>query len=829
MAQTLNLKISGRFTSFNELSEAPEGSLLEADNIDIIQDSVAQPRRGFDRETGTYGTSTDRTDALVEYESKKIAHHGTQYSAGTLSYLNAGTWTSLESVSAITSRRMKFVGANENLYYTSSTGIRTISAYNGAPRIAGAYKGLDVTASTSATAATLTWSNTDLVAYRVVWLYKDANNNLVFGAPSQRESFTCTDNTKGVDLAITIPSGVTTSWFVQVYRSASVATGGTPSDEMGLVYETSPTAGQITAKTMTITDIVPAALRGATIYTAATQEGLAAQNELPPLAEDMTQFRNCSFFANTTSKHRFYLTLVAVGGSSGVVADDTVTIGGIAYTAKGTETVASAQFKVTGSSSTASNISATALSLIRVINQHASSTVYAYYLSGPDDLPGKILLEERSLGGAAFAIRASRAASWSPTDIPSGADTKTSENDRFVNGLFWSKTNQPEAVPLINFAQIGSKNDAIMRIKALRDALYIFKESGEVYKLTGYYPNFQVDRIEESIKLIARESCQILNNQIFCLSDQGVVTISDSTKVISRPIEQELLELVNQNYSLVQSIGFGVAYESDRKYYLYLPTTSADTYPTQAHVYNIFTNTWVRHTVAASCGLVDLSNNFYLGDPASANLLKERKNYSFLDYADYGFTTTIATISSTTLTVGSGFDGIIVGDIIYQSASLFAIVESIDVAAQTFTIESDPGLTVAAATVLHGIATRIAWVPATFRNPGVQKQIHTATLLFKTDFLGNASLGFKTDLEQDEEAVTIAGRGLGLWGLFGWGEELWGGEAFKRPLRQWLPRSKQRCSQLTVSFEHTWGFSNWQLIGLALFGEMGSEDTGRDG
>lgn len=825
MSQTLNLKIKGRFTSFNELSEVPEGALLEADDIDIIQDSVAQPRRGFDRETGSYSDTANRTDALVEFESHKIAHHGTLGSANKLSYLSSGTWTNLETVSAISSRKMKFVGANQNLYYTTSTGIRCLEAYNGTPRMSGGYKALDITSSTSASGST--WLvNGASVAYRAVWLYRDSNDNLIFGAPSQREVYTNSSGvTKAVDLVVTIPAGVTTSWFVQIYRSASIT--GTPNDELGLVYEAHPTAGEITAKSMTITDIVPDSLRGATIYTAASQEGLAAQNEIAPLAEDIAVFRDCVFFGKTTSKHRFYLTLISVGASLGVQNNDTITVGGVTYTGKATETASSGEFAVVTGGSAAQNIADTARSLVRVINRYSSSTVYAYYLSGADDLPGKILLEERSLGGAAFVITTSRATCWNPTDIPSSGTTKTSSNDSFSNGLFWSKPNQPEAVPLVNFASIGSKNDTILRIKALRDALYIFKESGEVYKLTGYYPNFQVDKIEDSVKLIARESLQVLNNQLFGLSDQGVVVISDSTKVISRPIEQELLELVNQNYSLVQSIAFGLAYESDRKYYLFLPSESSDTYPTQAHVYNIFTNTWVRHTVPASCALVDASNNFYLGSPTTSYLLKERKNYSYLDYADFGFEDTITSISGTDIMINAGFDNVDVGDVLFQSANLFVTVAAVDPATQTITIDVDPGLSLGAVTVLKGIATRIVWAPATFANPGIQKQIHTATLMFKSDFVGTARLGFFSDLDQAEDFVSIEGRGLGLWGLFPWGEEPWGGDPIKRPLRQWVPRAKQRASQLTISFNHTWGFSSWQLVGISLFGELGSEDTGR--
>ncbi len=825
MAQTLNIKIKGRFTSFNELSEAPEGALIEATNIDLLQDSVAQPRRGFDREAGGYSDSSFRTDTLIQYNSKILAHAGaTIGSATTLQYLNAGTWTSLETISAPSGTRMKFAKSNENLYYTSSTGIRTISSYSATPRAAGSFKGLDVTATTSATAASMGGTNTHKYAYRVVWLYRDANDNLIFGAPSQREEFTITDNTKGVDLAVTIPSGVTTSWFVQVYRSAD--TNGTPSDELGLVYEASPTAGQITAKTMTIVDIVPDTLRGATIYTAASQEGLAYQNEKPPMAEDITLFRDCIFYMNTTSKHRFYLTVIATGGSNGVAVNDTIAIGGVTYTAKGTEAASSGEFYV-NTAGTATAIRETAKSLVKVINQYASSTVYAYYLSGPDDLPGQILLEERAIGGAAFVVTASRPTSWNPTDIPTSGTTKTSSNDRSEAGIFFSKPSQPEATPLPNFLVCGAEDDPILRGIALRDALYVFKQSGQVYKITGYYPNFSVDKVEDSVKLIAKESPQILNNEIYCLSDQGVTVVGDSTKVISRPIEQEILETVNQAYTTVQSLAFGLAYESDRKYYLFMPTNSSATYPSYAHVYNVFTNSWVKHPVPATAGLVDGTNNLYLGDPTSQYLKKERKNYTFLDYADFGFTTAITNIDGMTLTLSTGVDLISIGDVLFQSSTIFGVIEGVNTASNTVTIASDPGFTVASADILKAIDCSIVWAPATFSNPGIQKHIHTASLLFRYDFVGDATMGFTSDLSPYEELVDIEGRGLGLWGMFPWGEEPWGGQQIKRPLRMWVPRAKQRCSQLTISFNHYWGFSNWQLVGLSLFGEMGSEDTGR--
>ena len=825
MAQSLNLKVRGLFTSFNEFSEAPEGALLVADDIDILQNSIAQPRRGFDRLTGGYTTDTNRTAAMVEFDDHLLAHHGDSVlTAGTLSYYASNTWTSIGSVTAPTDWRMKFAKANQNLYYTSNAGIKKLTDYNGTQSSAGAYKGLDLVASNSVSGSG--WlSNNNIVAYRVIWGYKDSNDNLILGAPSQREQYTNTSGSAAnVSITTTIPAGVTTSWFVQLYRSSAVASG-TPSEELGLVYEANPTSGEISAKTITIVDIVPDTLRGATIYTASSQEGLANGNEQPPLSKDITVFRDCVFYFNTTSKHRYNLTLISVGGTAGVAANDTITIGGITYTGKSSETIASAQFKVTTSGSAASNIADTALSLVRVINRYTSSTVYAYYMSSADDLPGKILLEERSVGGSSFAVTTSRATCWNPTDIPTSGTTSSSTNDDFTNGLFWSKPNQPEAVPLPNFAYVGSENSAGLRCIGLRDALYLFKEGEGIFKLTGYYPNFQIDKVDDSANLIAKESCQVLNSQIFCLTDQGVTVVTDSTKVVSLPIEQDIRALLSQFD--VTPYCFGVSYERDRKYYLFLPSSSSDTSCTFAYVYNLFTNSWVKHNINAHCGLVTTAGLYYLGQGTSNYVLSERQSYSFLDFADYGFSTTIDSISSRTLTINSGFDNLSVGDIIYQSATVFANITDLDPATQTITVNSDPGFSLAACTILYAISTEITWAPVTLANPGIQKQLHTTILLFKRDFIGNGELGFTSDLSSAEESVTISGRGLGLWGLFGWGEEPWGGEPLKRPVRQWIPRGKQRASQLTVTFRHSYAYAPWQIVGISLFGEMGSEKVGK--
>lgn len=830
--QTVTLKIRGLYTGDNDLGSVPEGALSKATNISIDKADIAEPRRGFDRLPGSFADSDARAQRLWIYQGKVFAH----LSNGKLAYHDGAAWQeSASAYTAPTDAKVYQAEANQNLYFTTSGGVKKLSAYSSTPVDSGAYKALDTQASLITT--TPTWLTVNYrTAYRTVWGYKDSNNNLVLGAPSQRESIKNTAGAlRSVQLSVAIPSGVTTAWFCQVYRAVQVdntSLDTEPSDEMQLVYEANPSVSDISNGYMVIADITPDELRGATLYTSASQEGLANGNEKPPLAKDIAVFKNHTFYLNTTSKHRYTLTLIAVNvaGSptTGVAVNDTITVGGVTYTGKATENVTNREFAVSVSSSASIAIRETAVSLVRVINRSSSSTVYAYYLSGPTDLPGKILFEERAIGGGSFAVTSSRATCWTP-DLPNAGTAESSSNDSYQNGLSFSKEGQPEAVPLVNFFRIGSKDKAGFRAIPLRDSLFILKEDG-IYRVTGENAaSFSVSLLDSSAKLLAPETCAVLNNQIFCLSDQGVVTISDTgVSVISRAIEPDILGLTSEDLAAVKSYSFGVSYESDRKYALFMVSSGGETWATQAYVYNTFTSTWVRWELAKTAGVVSPEDDkLYLADALTSYVNQERKTRTFTDQVDYGFETTILSVAGMTVTLDSGADEISAGDILYQSASVFSFVSEVDSVTGEVTTSVETAFTPGAVTVYKAISAEIEWAPSTMGNPAALKQDHTVIFLFKSDFTGTGSATFKSDLSANEETVEFTGAGLGLWGMFPWGSVPWGGSNQRRAARTYVPLNKQVNSLLTVGFRHATGFGAWQLTGVSVIGEPGGEEVGR--
>lgn len=211
-----------------------------------------------------------------------------------------------------------------------------------------------------------------------------------------------------------------------------------------------------------------------------------------------------------------------------------------------------------------------------------------------------------------------------------------SDNSVNPNRVYFSKIGQPEAVPLVNYIDIGPRDKAIQRILALRDSLIVLKEDG-VYVISGSAaPNFSVRLSDSSALTYAPDTATNLNNLIYVLTSQGVVTVSETgVGVISRNIENKIQEIANAKYDY-KYMSWGMSSESDRCYLLWLPTKIADVYSTQAFRYNTFTRTWTRWTKPANCGVVNIADDkIYLGDSSGRPyVLKERKNFERQDYAD---------------------------------------------------------------------------------------------------------------------------------------------------------------------------------------------------
>lgn len=320
---------------------------------------------------------------------------------------------------------------------------------------------------------------------------------------------------------------------------------------------------------------------------------------------------------------------------------------------------------------TAQQVEQAALSMVNVINADPSGLINAFYLSSNTDVPGQILFEQRLITGPAVFITANSSltgVNFTPT-LPTSGQSVISSNDISPNRIYYSKFQQPEAVPLLNYLDIGPKDKQIQRIIALRDGLFIFKEEG-LYRLSGEVAPFTVAGFDNSISLIAPDSGTVLNNQIYALTTQGVVTVTDSgVSIISRPIYDQILKVTRENYAF-KTATFGVGYESDASFFLFTVTNTVDTNATQCFRYNNITNSWTKWSMSKTCGIINPTDNrMYLGAGDVNFIERERKSLDASDYCDRQFDRTIlnnGVINETTLILNSISEAD-VGDVVQQT------------------------------------------------------------------------------------------------------------------------------------------------------------------
>lgn len=655
-----------------------------------------------------------------------------------------------------------------------------------------------------------------------------------------------------VNVTFTIPQNITSNYFYQVYRSkVTTATGVqilstdvSPNDELQLVFEGFPTADQLAAGSVTVLDITPDSFAGAYLYTnATTGEGINQANTPPPFALDINYFKQCVFYANTSTNYLTSLSLLgvlnmiaevgsgttpkititngtitntysfvigveqiitvttvadvsgnlagkyfkfysadnqttyyawynvsgsgadpAIAGATGIrinlvtndsannvaaktsnaigsyltdftssVSANVITITNnnegltnsptantsgftVAVATSGAgEDAANKKILLSSSVSPAQAIDATARSMVHVINTNVSESVYLYYLSDAQSVPGSIEIESRNLAGDPFYIIANNSitgASFNPDISPDslitsitaagptvittasthgllngnqiiigGSNSTPSINGKYTityispttfsipvtvtvsgntgglsltsstlfgdnqvkpNRVYYSKVLQPEAVPSLNFLDVGAQDKPILRIFPIRDSLFVYKQDG-LYRISGETAPFNLALFDSSIVAIAPDSIALANNLIYGWCTQGIFSTSESgVSIVSRPIDIDILKLATAQYTNFATATWGIGYDSDNSYTVYTIQETSDTVATIGYRYSNLTNTWTTFDKTNTCGVInDFDDTQYLGAGDVNSIEQERKNFNRLDYQDREFVQTL--------------------------------------------------------------------------------------------------------------------------------------------------------------------------------------------
>lgn len=858
MAEENIFNLRGLKTFPSEFTEEP-GGLLDCKNVVINARGTIEARRGFKlHDSLTGGLAVFAYSRIMEYQERLLLNSYSE-TDNILAYGNSSHQsftiidndnphfgTNITPAAVDQNRRMREFKQNGNFYFTTSDGVKKLDIFSGPWYNAGIFRALG---GSGALANPTGWFEHDTqVAYRVLWGYTDANDTVVLGPPSGRIEVTQnagSGETRDIQLTLQVPPDATASHFFQVYRSPQSADSSTPgNEEMGLVYEANPTAAEITAAEVVFTDSTPDTLRGATIYTAPSQEGLINSNFEPPFSKDVTSYKNMGVYANTRRRHNILITLLGVGAPNGIQEDDDITIAraGVdsfsfqlrAITDSGTP--ASGEFVVEQDFTPAENVSLTAQNIVDAINSDTSNaSVYAVYESGFNDLPGKIRIYERNLsdtngsttlhGSLTVTVSSNGSTAWSP-DLSSA---KSSSAEVAVNRIYFSKPNQPESVPLLRFVNVGGRNFDILRCFGLQDGILVLKEDG-IFAIYGEtFESFVVQKIDSTAVLKSYSSAVVLNERVFCLSTQGIISISmNGVQIVSRDIESDILMLLNQrnlDTTFWLETTWALAYESERKYILFISSFDDEGGLLQASdnafVYDLFTQQWTKWKTPSLdnggmfAGIVaSFDDKIYLNehfDSSNSNLLVERKDKANTDYLDSDQTITISSSSATQVNFTTSHR-VEPGYVIIQGALSSIVTDNLTTdplsSTNKVTVEDDLSWDADTATLRRPIDVSVSFLPVFAKSPSMTKAFTDTEFFFRDETPTKITTAFKTETEDTEEEVdNTVSFASGVINMF----------------RVLIPRPKVMANLLYVTVKHVQANTKFVLSGMKVGYEEMSE------
>lgn len=589
--------LQGLATNIAE-TQAPPGTLIEAENVVMRRPGCIEPRDGLQL-AGTlssgfaaYGFSWRSKDFILRNNGSNV-FDWRDTAGGTYQH----TDPLLGALDPQPMRRDIFsrAEARASLYVPYDAGVLKMDTDAGPWEMTG----IPLTAFFVVNTVAGSWlPNNEHVAYRIVCRKTDANGLVVSSIPTGR---IIVANTTGGARAVQIDgaSYLSTSFdYFEIYRGISFPTSSIPDDEMQLVA-TVPAAANFT-----YIDTLPVAQRGKTLYTSPSRGGIDERNDRPPAAAITTLFRGSLFFGNIRGPKQIQISntfQAALGGSATGVGRRTYT---------GTTTNGSNQLTLMSSTvglEKGMRVSGTNIpSLVPVyitnivgatvtISENATGSLGGVSLAFDDavkiggrwtvaneldfewanDSFGDIkniqvwgltppqggyartyVIEAVLRNTASQTIQATHGSEYSPP-LPNydGTPLELSQ-DVWPGGIRWSKPDEPEHVRPIDNLFIGDQAKAVLGFLPTRDALFIVKEDG-VFRLTGANGSWRVDPFDPTARCVLPSSIQALRGRGVFLGDRGVAMVSDDgVEMISAPVNDQVKLLIDQIVANWPSTGF---------------------------------------------------------------------------------------------------------------------------------------------------------------------------------------------------------------------------------------------------------------------------------
>lgn len=288
----------------------------------------------------------------------------------------------------------------------------------------------------------------------------------------------------------------------------------------------------------------------------------------------------------------------------------------------------------TSATSESANARAAARSLAALITE-TSTTFYAWAIedttASAKSRPGQLFVQKRvstAVAGSSFtAAHSFRDNSPNQTwwfSWGEFVDTSTlaSYNEQRVNRVYYSKPDEPEHVPLLNWIAVGNEAAPIYTMVPTKDALIVFKRDG-IFSVSGSAPqSWRVDQISGVGGLFGQGACEydgvtyaITTNGFVAIEGRSVRVISDQR--ISREINAVLSELAGTQENQADpktTWGIFCVPMARKGCVLFgLPATSSNTYADRIYCYHLGSGAWSRWDIDAyHCAASRAGGFFYL-------------------------------------------------------------------------------------------------------------------------------------------------------------------------------------------------------------------------
>lgn len=357
--------------------------------------------------------------------------------------------------------------------------------------------------------------------------------------------------------------------------------------------------------------------------------------------------------------------------------------------------------------------------------------------------PVTVGLRSLNVGDGPFTVWATHGSEYTPALAEASEATGTSSaQETQENALFWSKSDQPEHVPIVNYVLIGDRAP-ILRIQPSRDVLWIFKADG-LFKLTGYGADagWQVDPVDAHALLIHPEAATSVADECFAVTSRGVLRIVEQgTEDVSSPrIGTDLFTnqqiLAAEDHDTVERACWAAANTKEDELLFQFDTSGP------VYVYNTLTQsftTWrVGFTPSLNLHAATEDNRLWFADFTTpyrlwGELESGHSPTSLQAQYDGIHSITIDAISGETITIAASATWApTVGDAIYDSTGGgYATVVS--VASDTvFTVDSAVDLTTGSAQAFDAFTCVVEWAPLHVGAPHLPKLWNGIAWVFRS-------------------------------------------------------------------------------------------------